>query len=283
MKEIQLIICLLTFVLSAIGQNLAGVVTDQGTRLPVSYVSIGIINKSGGTYSDTDGKFQFRHSEYDKNDSLRFSCIGYKPVTIPMSELLGKSHEKAFEVFIEKEIIRLKGVEIFPKEYRSKEIGNKISNQHICICGSNDVEGGIIIRNKKKLFLDKLTFRLSSKCTQMPDSVLLRVNLYNTSNDLPSNILLTEPIYLVLTKEIKTDRVTVDIENYRIIVEGDFAATIEIIKMYGTGKICFAGWISGYPTVLKYGKQGRWSFPADDKRDRLKIYQSIVVSARSEK
>jgi hypothetical protein len=283
MKEILLTICLLTFIFNSIGQNLAGVVFEQGTGSPVSYVSIGIINKSGGTYSDVDGKFQFMQNDFDKADSLRFSCIGYKPVTIPMSELLGKSDENEFEVFMEKEIFHLKGVEIYPKEYTSKEIGNKISNQHICICGSNDVEGGIIIRNKKKLFLDKLTFRLSSECTQMPDSVLLRVNFYNTSNDLPSDILLTEPIYLVLTKEIKTDQVIVDIEKYRIAVDGDFAATIEIIKIYGTGKICFAGWISGYPTVLKYGKQGRWAFPADDKRNRLKIYQSIVVSARSEK
>lgn len=283
MKQILVILSLLAFIFSASGQILKGFVLEQGTELPVCYVSIGLINKSGGTYSDNDGKFQFTQTDYDKNDSLKFSCIGYKPVTMPLIELIEKNVKNTLKIYMEKEIFRLKGVEIFPKEYRAKELGNKISNQHICICGSNDVEGGIVIHNKKKLFLDKLTFRLSAECTQMPDSLLLRVNIYNTKNDLPSELILVEPIYLLFTKEIENDKITVSLEKYRIVVTGDFATTIEIIKMFGTGKICYAGWISGNQTVFKYGKQGKWAFPADDKKTKLKIYQSMVISARVEK
>lgn len=133
------------------------------------------------------------------------------------------------------------------------------------------------------MFLDKLTFRLSEKCTQMPDSILFRINVYHSENDLPADILLREPIYYLLKKEHNSDQVTVDLEKYRITVTTDFAVTLEIIKVYGTGKICYAGWVSGNQTVFKNGKQSKWTFPVDDKKRRVKIYQSMSINARVER
>jgi hypothetical protein len=270
-------------IISASGQSLNGLVLERETELPISYVSIGIINKPGGTYSDTDGMFHFKQAEFDRTDSLKFSCIGYKSVSFSLTELIEKYGNESLKIYMEKEVFKLKGVDIFPHEYKVSEIGNKISNRHICICGSNDVEGGIVIRNRKKIFLDKLTFKLSSECSLMPDSVLFRFNIYTINNDLPAELILVEPIYFRLSKELSNDKITVDLEKYRIAVTGDFAATIEIIKSYGTGKICFAGWITGSPTVFKYGKQGKWAYPADDKKTKVKIYQSMVLTARIEK
>lgn len=283
MKLFSVLILFFIYLLSASAQDLNGIVLEQETDIPVSYVSIGIINKTGGTYSDNEGNFHFEQADYNKNDSLRFSCIGYKSVTFSLRYLIEEYGEKNMKIYMEKELFRLNGVDIFPHEYRVKEIGNKLSNRHICICGSNDVESGIVIRNTKKLFLDKLTFKLSLEFTQMPDSILLRFNIYNVKNDLPSDLILVEPIYILLTKEIKNDEINLELEKYRIVVSNDFAATIEIIKMYGEGKICYAGWISGNPTIFKYGKQGKWTYPVDDKKQKLKIYQSIYLGVRIEK
>lgn len=283
MKRVATIILLVLSFLSLSGQILQGVVLDKDTEIPISYVSIGIINKEGGTYSDPEGKFQFTLTAYDKNDSLRFSCIGYKSVTFRLSEHIERYGEKSQEVFLEKESIRLQGVEVFPRDYREKEIGNKISNRHICICGFQDREGGILIRNKKTLLLDKLTFNLSSDCSQIPDSVLFRVNIYSLNNDLPSELILTEPVYFMLRKGMQKDKITIDLEKYRIAVHDDFAATLEIINTFGKGKICYAGWISGNPTFFKYGKQGKWAYPVDDKKQKLKIFMSMVFSTRIEK
>jgi hypothetical protein len=258
-------------------------VLEKETDIPVSYVSIGIINKTGGTYSDMDGKFHFVQTDNEKSDSLRFSCIGYKSVTFSLTGLIEEYGKKEMKVFLEKEVFTLKGVDIFPAEYTEKVIGNKLSNRHICICAFDDVEGGIVIRNAKKIFLDNVKFKLSSECSPMPDSVILRFNIYAVENGLPAKTILEKPIYFNLTKEFKEYEITVDLEKYRIVVASDFAATIEIIKTYGNGKICFAGWITGNPTVFKYGKQGKWSYPVDDKKTKLKIYQSMYLGVRVDK
>ena len=268
------------FITSA--QDLKGVVYDSETDLPISYVSIGIINKTGGTYSDKDGEFHFVQSEYDHNDSLRFSCIGYKSATFSFSDLTEEYGEKGLKVYLQKEVFRLKGVDIFPAEFKEKVLGNKLSNRRICICAVDDVEGGIVIRNEKKIFLDNVTFKLSSECSPMPDSVLIRFNIYTVDDDLPYKTILEKPIYFTLSKELKDYEILVDLESYRIVVTGDFAATIEIIRSYGNGKICFAGWITGNPTVFKYGKQGKWAYPVDDKKTKIKIYQSIFLRVRVE-
>lgn len=41
--------------------------------------------------------------------------------------------------------------------------------------------------------------------------------------------------------------------------------------------------ISGNPTVFKNGKQSKWTFPVDDKKRRVKIYQSMSINARVER
>jgi hypothetical protein len=282
MKLFPVLVLFFFNLLPTSAQDLKGIVLEKGTDRPVSYVSIGIINKTGGTYSDQVGNFHFAQSDYDKNDSLRFSCIGYKSVTFSLIDLIKEYGEKNMKVYLEKEVFRLKGVNIFPAEYKEKVIGNKLSNRHICICAVDDVEGGIVIRNEKKIFLDNLTFKLTSEGSPLPDSVLIRLNIYTVENDLPAKTILEKPIYFFLTKELKDYEITVDLEKYRIVVTSDFAATIEIIKSFGSGKLCFAGWISGNPTVFKYGKQGKWAYPVDDKKTKLKIYQSMYLGVRVE-
>ena len=268
---------------SVSGQIVQGVVLGKDTEIPVSYVSIGVIGKEGGTYSDPEGKFRFTLTGYDKIDSLKFSCIGYKSITFSLNELIAKYEGDSLKVYLEKEIFALKGVDIFPRKFRVKEIGNKISNRHILICGFQDREGGIVIQNNKTVFLDKLTFNLSSDEIKLPDSVLFRFNIYNIKNDLPAELLLTRPVYFLLKEELKQEKIIVDLEKYGILVTDDFAATLEIIHTYGQGKICFAGWISGNPTIFKYGKQGKWAYPTDDKKQKLKIYMSMILSVRIEK
>jgi hypothetical protein len=117
----------------------------------------------------------------------------------------------------------------------------------------------------------------------MPDSALIRINIYNTNQNLPSELVLHEPIIVLLSKELYDEKINVDIRKYNVSVEGEFAATIEMLMEYGNGRLCFAGWVTGNPTIYKYGKQGKWAYPADDKREKLKIYQAMTVSGRIEK
>ena len=283
MKLSFLVILYITFLSSIFGQTITGIVLDKDSEIPITYVSIGIINKTGGTYSDDSGKFSITVSALEETDSLRFSSIGYRSVSFSMNEIKEKLIENDLKVFMVKEIVNLRGVSIFPHKYRKKILGNKISNRHVCICGSNEMESGIIIKNKDKLYLDKISFSFSSDCSKMPDSALIRINIYNTNQNLPSELVLHEPIIVLLSKELYDEKINVDIRKYNVSVEGEFAATIEILKKYGNGRLCFAGWVTGNPTIYKYGKQGKWAYPADDKREKLKIYQAMTVSGRIEK
>ena len=283
MKLSFLVILYITFLSSIFGQTITGIVLDKDSEIPITYVSIGIINKTGGTYSDDSGKFSITVSALEETDSLRFSSIGYRSVSFSMNEIKEKLIEMDLKVFMVKEIVNLRGVSIFTHKYRKKFLGNKISNRHVCICGSNEMESGIIIKNKDKLYLDKISFSFSSDCSKMPDSALIRINIYNTNQNLPSELVLHEPIIVLLSKELYDEKINVDIRKYNVSVEGEFAATIEILKKYGNGRLCFAGWVTGNPTIYKYGKQGKWAYPADDKREKLKIYQAMTVSGRIEK
>jgi len=133
------------------------------------------------------------------------------------------------------------------------------------------------------IYLSLISFSFSSDCSKMPDSALIRINIYNTKQHLPSELILHQPIIVLLSKELKNEEIKIDIAKYKVAVEGEFAATVEILKEYGNGRLCFAGWVTGNPTINKYGKQGKWAYPADDKREKLKIYQALTVSGRVER
>ena len=282
MKGIFSIFTILIFNLSASCQDLKGIVIDQQTMLPISYVSIGIINKPGGCYADNFGKFQFNLSSFGINDSLRLSCIGYKPITYSLNTLIKSYDKKELKVYMNQEIISLKEVSIIQHKYKKRDFGNKFSNRHICISASEEVESGIIVKNAQKIFLNKVSLKLSSNCTPSPDSVLMRINIYNLKNDLPYDLVNTKPIYFLWSKKMDNDKIAIDIEKYGIIVKDDFAATIEIIKKYGNGSLSYAGWISGVPTIYKYGKQGKWSNPKAIESSSRKIYQSMIISVKIE-
>lgn len=261
-------------------QAIIGIVLDKESGQPISYASIGLIGKNGGVYADYDGRFNFNISDYDKSDSLRFSCVGYTSIAYSISQLMNITD---FKVFLDKKVTELKEVFVIPHKYKTVELGNKISNKHICICGYNDYESGIVINNHNRIFLDKLTFKISSDCSVIPDSILIRVNIYDTKNEFPNKLLIDKPMYFMVSKELKDFIVSLNLLNYRIMVNSDFAVTIEVIKKFGNGYICFAGWISGKQTISKSGKQGVWRIPTDNKKKKLKIFQSMIIKARIEK
>lgn len=67
---------------------LRGRVLDSADRSAVPYVSIGIEGKNVGTMSDAEGNFVLPVADAAGNaDTLLFSCVGYAPRKIPVSEI----------------------------------------------------------------------------------------------------------------------------------------------------------------------------------------------------
>ena len=87
--KFKISIILLISTVSLFAQNFAqGVIKDIETDEPIPYVNIGIINKSIGTVTNFEGKFEFETKSNVFNDSIRLSSIGYKSKSILVRDFL---------------------------------------------------------------------------------------------------------------------------------------------------------------------------------------------------
>ena len=64
-----------------------GLIIDARNRKPLSYANIFLINKSIGTVSNASGRFELKLKDYESNDTLGISFIGYKMQKFPLSKV----------------------------------------------------------------------------------------------------------------------------------------------------------------------------------------------------
>ncbi|MCF2447401.1 carboxypeptidase-like regulatory domain-containing protein [Dyadobacter sp. CY345] len=62
--------------------ELKGVLVDEKDRTPLSYVNIGVLNKSLITISNTTGRFSLNLKEENLTDKLQISRIGYHTIKV---------------------------------------------------------------------------------------------------------------------------------------------------------------------------------------------------------
>jgi len=65
-------------------RSIKGLVIDRRTRRPLSFTNIFLSNKSTGTISNAAGRFEFKISASEYNDTLGISHIGYEMINIPI-------------------------------------------------------------------------------------------------------------------------------------------------------------------------------------------------------
>ena len=87
----------------------------------LAYVNIGIKNKNIGTISDKNGHFSIRINEENKSDSLSFSYLGYKQLTIKISDIVKKNISK---FILNQELFSLDEVSIISKKTQEKKTRN---------------------------------------------------------------------------------------------------------------------------------------------------------------
>ncbi len=73
-----------------------GSIVDQKSKLGLSYVSIGILNKPIGTLSDSSGNFSFEINEENLNDTLQISLVGYSTQRMLARDIQGSKDGKIF-------------------------------------------------------------------------------------------------------------------------------------------------------------------------------------------
>jgi len=113
MKKLLFIVNILAATHCFSQEEFNGSVKSKERNEPIPYVNITKTNKQEGTYSDESGAFKIKIS---LNESLTFSSIGYKTVTLTYNEIKSNNNQ----VFLEEDIAELESVTIKSSRGRVK-------------------------------------------------------------------------------------------------------------------------------------------------------------------
>jgi hypothetical protein len=103
MKHLSLLICLtLSFQLLA---QVKRKILDKETRLPVSYVTIKVLNSKKGAIGTADGEFNLK---IERSDSVSFSCAGYNPIVVSGNEIDDKIYMTPNPIMLHQVIVNNK-------------------------------------------------------------------------------------------------------------------------------------------------------------------------------
>jgi len=254
------ILPVLLFNIACYSQTLSGRVLEVGTKKPIAYVNIGIPGKNIGTVSDSLGYFSLKYSESNKNDTLKFSCIGYESINLKPTDLIGKSND---EVLMDKMIYKLQEVVVKPlQKSKIKVIGKTGYSRIMAIgrkCTQPGSEIGVLFRNKQSLRIQKVNLYCASDCEE---DVLFRINLSEEKNGQPDKSILKKPIILK-SRFTKGDNFF-DLSEYNIVVSEDFFLSYELISLpKGSYGPQFGLSLLGTKSLWRYTSQANWGkFPA---------------------
>jgi len=242
------------FLYSYSGLCQTGFVLTRKDKKPIEFVNIGIIGKGVGTTTNKDGRYNLTIGDQYFNDSIRFSCIGYKSYTAKVSDFMNRNDSI---ITLDEDLYTLKEVIVNPIIYKQKTLGYTSHSKTMVVeFEKSDLgyEVGILLKIRKTAKLERLNLNLV-KCSL--DTIHLRINFYKVSGIMEFENILTTPIYLKISnKEIK-DKVTIDLLPYDIKVKGDCLVTLECIKEMGDGDLSFSGNLNG-KTYVRKTSQDSW-------------------------
>ena len=239
----------------------SGLILDKQTNEPLPYVNIGILNQEIGTVSNSNGKFSLELKEEFKNDTIRISSIGFKPVEILIKEIIQKEEQVTYQ--LEEDISELNEVVITAKAFKKRTLGNKTESKFISTGFSYDqlgAEMGVKINVRKNpTLVDAFNFnipynRLSAKS-------IFRVNFYSINKRKPDVNLLKDNI-LVTIEPKQTGNITVDLKPYGIVLTDDVIVTLEWVETKGENNkgeaIFFSLGILNSGTLYKKSSQAKF-------------------------
>lgn len=253
------------------GQNISGIVIDEKSNLPIAYVNIGVPGKNIGTVSDVIGRFKLREDSINDDETLLFTCIGYLPVSVKIADLKNAANKN---ILMQKKYYELGEVVISPKIYKKRTLGVITRNhgfQGIDTTKRLGFECGILMRLKKSAVIKRVNINIA-ECTY--DTIFYRLNIYQAQGEMNFENILTTPIYISISKDQIKEKISIDLQTYNIVVDGDFLVTLEHVKDLGLGYLTYCLAFTD-KTYVKRTSQGKW------KKFRFGI--SISVEADVEK
>jgi hypothetical protein len=255
---LNITLCLVVFSSkSTIAQSFDGQFYNSKTKLPISYVSIGIPAHGIGFLSDEDGRFQLILQSVPDSDTLMFSIIGYKSTAIAVSDFKAQHANSTAVIYLEEKSYNLKEVSVRPKNIKfvtmgkiksklkrddcfllftfldtmqrqmiSKKLIKDFPNKHLEVGSYFDIK-------PRETYLDKVNLQF---CDFKFDTVKMRLNVYSNFKATEKHAvrfngnenILTTPIYFTVIKG--TEMYEIDLKPYSIKVFDDFIVTMETLE-----------------------------------------------------
>jgi hypothetical protein len=241
-------------------QLVKGRVFDQETKLPVSYVNIGVVNKNVGTVSMEDGSFQLNLTNRNEDDTLRFSSIGYDDKSFLVSNVRKLSIDK-MEVMLTHKTILLNEVIVKGKSRSVTILGHRPKTRFTKAgLTSNQLghEIGTLFNNPDSSvhYLDSVQLNFV-ECKY--DSIFVRLNVYAVTGERTINIL-PENVLLAMNKKRVLSRPVIDLSRFNLLIENHFLISIEIVKDLGPLGLKFYGVTKAREHTAQYRQtsQGHW-------------------------
>jgi hypothetical protein len=244
-----LLICNSTF-----GQNISGIVFNEKSQIPIEYVNIGVVGKNTGTVSDFSGKYNLSIDSQFDEDTLLYSSIGYLPFSIKIADLKKREDQN---VFLKEKVYEISEVIIRPKIFKQQTLGVTTHFKKIAAGFKDNLLGyelGILMKVKKTAFLKSVNINIST-CTY--DTIFYRLNIYKVLAKMQFENILSNPIYLQMSKDKVKEEIHIDLQSRNIVVDGDFLVTLEHVKDLGKGYLYFCAGIMD-KTYYRKTSQGEW-------------------------
>ena len=213
---------------------LNGKVLDKETNLPLAYVSIGVLNKSQGTVSDTLGHFAFSITNENLSDTLQFSIVGYVSLRIAVKDFLSNA-DKSTKLTVN--VTQLADVTVTSSSPRNNTeiIGRQGSGKLTQISIHNKTsadetigsEMGMLYKtNKQNAILKDFNFYISANNFNY---IKFRVNIYSLKNGMPDSLMCNKQIFAT-ADNFKTGWAKIELEKYNIKVANEFVVTVQWIE-----------------------------------------------------
>jgi hypothetical protein len=262
---------------------LKGLVSEQETNLPLSYASVGILEKAVGTIADSAGYYHLAIKADNLSDTLQISLVGYKTKKIAVNAFL---LSKTQNIILERRSYILPEVIVLNKINKTEITGKQGSGKFIQISIHHKTSADEAIGSEMGM-----RYKAKSPTAVMKDFnwyfstnnfnfIKLRVNIYSVKNNLPDTLLCNKQIYVTMPP-FKTGWSRIDLTPYNITIHGDFIITLQWIESRMDKKeppltIIPIGMTLSKNCYVRIASQDKW----ERKGINLSFYSTLIDTKR---
>lgn len=243
-------------------QNIRGTVVETGSKNPIPYVNIGILNQGMGTVSNLNGEFEFDVSKSSSDDSIKFSSIGYLSKQFSISDFKNQfGSTRCKEISLIPHVIVLQEVTVTSKPRSPLKFGHppksRFTKAGFMVNRLGHEIGTLFERDESSLLmLDSVRLNFVS-CTY--DSLFLRLNVYDVQGNEVINIL-PENVFVHISKKEALAKPIINLSPYQLTVGKKYLIAIELVKDLGELGLKFYASlkVDQYPTLYRATSHARW-------------------------